>query len=169
MIAYIKDISTTQNSKVNYDKLFIELKSSSIPFVGVEPLAGKIYINCSTHLTLEQETELDTYLSNHDGSEPEAFDDIAIAKRENVIRTLNQLAIYSPRLSDNVMTVRYLTSIDNYINAYIRSGINDVLVEKIGIDAANTEGEFFSYLHTVVNEEGNKTYEYFIGAIQGLI
>lgn len=169
MIAYIKELTDTQNNKVNFEKLTLELKSSKVPFLSVEPLVGKIYINCLAPLTVEEETELDLFISNHDGAEPEAFDEQKIYERENIIRSINQLAIYSPYLKDNIMTVRYLTSIDNYINAYIRSGITQVLEEKITRDASDPEGEFFAYLHTVVNQAGNKTYEYLIGTIKGLI
>ena len=165
MIAYIREFTQTENNRVNFEKLTLELRSSKVPFTSIEPLAGKIYINCVAPITTEEETELDLFISNHDGAEPDAFDEEKIKIRENKIRGINQLAIYSPYLPDNVMTVSYLTSIDNYINAYIRSGITDVIVQKISEDAANPEGEFFAYLHTVVNQAGNKTYEYLIGTI----
>lgn len=169
MISYIKEFSETKNNKVNFEKLYIELKSSSVTFSTVEGIKGKIFVFCDEELTEAQLLDLDNFISNHDGAEPEAFSDSAIAMRENTIREINQLAIYSPYLPNNVQTVEYLTSIDNYLNAFVRSGINDVLVTKIVTDAQNPSHPQFTYLHTVVNEHGNKTYEYLIGKIQGLI
>lgn len=168
MICYIKEFSHTANGKVNFEKLYIELKSSKVPLSKVYGFGGRIYVECPDILTPEQILELDGFITAHDGAEPEAFDDHAIASREKNIRELNQLAIYSPRL-DNVDTVKYLTSIDNWINAYVRSGITDIIVAKIAADAQNPSGEHFAYLHEVVNEKGNKTYEYFIGKITGQI
>ncbi len=169
MLSYIKNFSDTQNNKVNFEKLYIELKSSKVPFSSVEGIKGKIFVFTDQELTLDQKTELDLFIQNHDGAEPEAFDPKAIEERELLIRELNQLAIYSPYLTDNVKTVEYLTSIDSYINAFVRSGINQVLINKIIADAQNPASEFFDYLHITVNEVGNKTYEYFIAKIQGLI
>lgn len=168
MVCYIKQFSETANGKVNFEKLYIELKSSSVPVREVKGYAGEIYVKFDLELTDEQKIELDSFISLHDGAEPEAFDSHAIDGRELIIRELNQLAIYSPRL-DNVDTVKYLTSIDNHINAFVRSGITTVLVQKIISDAQNTTGEHFAYLHEIVNEKGNKTYEYFIAKITGQI
>jgi len=168
MISYIRDFSQTQNGKVNFEKLYIELKSSSVPVQSVDGIKGKIYVNCDAEISEELKIELDSFISAHDGAEPEAFDPKAIEARETTIRELNQLAIYSPRIS-TIDTVKYLTSIDNWINAYVRSGVNDVIIAKIATDAQNPEGEHFGYLHTVANDAGNKVYEYFIAKIQGLI
>lgn len=168
MVCYIKQFSDTANGKVNFEKLYIELKSSKVPIREVKGFAGEIYVKCDSELTEDQKIELNSFISAHDGAEPEAFDSHAIDARELNIRELNQLAIYSPRLN-NVETVKYLTSIDNWINAYVRSGITDVIVAKISADAQDPGGDHFDYLHKVVNEKGNKTYEYFIGKITGQI
>ena len=168
MLSYIREVSATQNSKVNFEKLYVQLKSSTVPMDSVDGINGKIYVNVPTELTAAQVLEMDAVIAAHDGAEPLALDSHAIEAREHQIRELNQLAQYSDHL-DNIQTVDYLTSIDNWINAYVRSGINDVLVAKIAADAADSGGPFFAYLHTVVNEAGNKTFEYFIAKIQGLI
>lgn len=169
MQAYIYNVSSTLNNKVNYEKLYIELKASTLVGIdSVEGIKGKIYINVANELDESNKTILTDMIASHDGSEASAFDSHAIDEREGKIRELNQLAIYHPLL-DNIGTVSYLTSIDNWINAYVRSGINNVLVAKIATDAQNADGEYFDYLHTTVNEDGNKTYEYFIAKIQGLI
>ena len=152
MIAYIYELSETANNKVNHDKLYIELKVSTIPkVISSEGIKGKIYLFLEEVITNEQELELNAIIASHDGEDAIAFEERDIAARELIIRELNQLAIYHPLL-DNIKTVNYLTSIDNWVNAYVRSGINDVLIAKIAYDAGDTGSEHFPYLHTIVNE-----------------
>ena len=65
----------------------------------------------------------------------------------------------------SIDTEEYLVEIDNYLNAWKRSGRNTVLINKILADATNTNHPKHTYLNTVVNEAGNKTFEYFISIV----
>jgi len=161
-------VEETANFKVNSDKLKLEIKTSTISeSIDVAIIGADIMINSQNPIGGDDLELLIQIVTAHDGNDAVAFSENAIGERESNIRELNQLAMFHPLL-DNVETVRYLTHIDNHINAYIRTGITDVVVEKISTDAQNPDGQFFGFLHQVVNEAGNKTYEYFIGKIMGL-
>lgn len=158
-------ISDTLNNKLNVEKLSIELKTSTIT-VEANPVkfGDEIYVRFPEELPGSDITTLNALIAAHDGGDAEAYNEASVAAREKKIRELNQMAMYHPVL-DNIMTVRFLTHIDNYVNAYIRSGIATVVQEKIMQEAENTEGDFYTYLHQIVNTKGNKTYEYFLASI----
>lgn len=160
---YIHEISESLNNRVNFQKLYLELMATPIPVLGVEGIKGKIYVEVSTELSDELKLQLIAVINNHDGEDATAFSLHAIDAREEKIRELNQLAIFHPLL-DNIAIVEYLTSIDNYINSYKRSGINTVLIGKIFADAQVKEPHY-DFLNQVVNLEGNKTFEYFISKV----
>ena len=158
-------IDNTLNGKVNIEKLSLELKTSVIKESSTElKFGGEIQIRYQNEIDEDDLLILTSIIENHDGADAQAYHDEAVSARENKIRELNQLAMFHPLL-DNIQTVRFLTFIDNYINGFVRSGIHDVVVEKIAMEAQNTDGDYYDYLNLTVNTKGNKTYEYFIGAI----
>lgn len=158
-------ISDTLNNKVNIEKLSLELKTSTIKESSTEIKFGnEIFVRYTNEIDADDQLLLTQIISAHDGDDAQAYSEEAVSGRENKIRELNQLAMFHPIL-DNVETVRFLTYIDNYVNAYVRSGIHDVVVEKIMLEAQDTGGDYHAYLNQVVNTSGNKTFEYFIAAI----
>jgi len=158
-------VADTINKKLNLEKLSLELKTSTIIESSIESQIGQeIYIRYVEDITPEDSITLQGIVTSHDGEDATAYNDKSVKERENKIREINQLAMYHPVL-DNETTVRFLTFIDNYINAYVRSGIATVVHEKIIQEANNTSGEYFDYLGQIVNTVGNKTYEYFISKI----
>lgn len=158
------DISITPNHSVNTEKLNYELKTS--------PIASSVYAytigDKIIHIEFKNEDSvspeesliLQQILSVHDGAEAEVTQH-KVDDRELKIRGLVQMAFYHPLL-DNDITTSYLTSIDNYINAFIRGGNYSSIVAKLSSDGMDTEGEFYNYLNQVVNTSGNKTFEFFI-------
>jgi len=163
MVIYTYEISSTLNNKVNYQKLHLEALASIVPVNSIEGIKGQIFLFVDEEMSQAEKDAMVLIIQNHDGEDASAFDNHAVSAREDKIRELNQLAMYHPIL-DNVSTVRYLTSIDNHINAYVRSGINTVLVEKIFMDAQVGEPHY-DFLNQIVNEAGNVTYEYFISKV----
>ena len=158
-------VEDTVNKKLNLEKLSLELKTSIISQPSTEFQIGQeIFIRYTEDITPEDIITLQGIIAAHDGEDAEAYNDHSVSVRENKIRELNQLAMYHPVL-DNETTVRFLTHIDNYINAYIRSGIAVVVQGKIIEEATNPAGTYFDYLNEIVNTAGNKTYEYFLSKI----
>lgn len=156
-------ISDTLNNRVNIEKLSLELKTSTISVYSSEMKFGdEIFVRYPEEISEQEVQTLTAIINAHDGEDAEAYNEDAVSGRENKIRELNQLAMFHPLL-DNVETVRFLTFIDNYINAYVRSGIATVVHEKIIAEAQ--AGDYVNYLNQVVNTAGNKVFEYFVSKI----
>lgn len=157
-------LTDTLNNKVNIEKLSIELKTSTISKEAYPTkFANEIHVRFLEEITSEDLTVLQAAIAAHDGGEADVTEDL-VQQREFNIRELVQMAKYHPVL-DNAETTAYLTNIDNYINAYIRSGDTSSIIPKIAGDAQDTENPFYAYLNQVVNTQGNLTYEYFISKI----
>lgn len=162
MVSYIYEISATANNKVNLEKLKIEVTLSTVHEDNVYLFNGKIYVDVDAEITQIQKDELDAIIIAHDGAEALAMDVHKIDERDLKVKTLIQQAIYHSGI-DTVQMVEYLTSIDNYINGYIRSGIDDVFVAKVTAD--KDVSSFSTFLNQVVNSQGVLMYEYIIGGI----
>lgn len=159
---YIED---TQNNKVNFEKLSLEIRASSVPlFEKASGVDGDISIKVTEELSVAKKSELDLIVANHDGAVA-LVSDSEVKERENKIREMTLMAIYHPLL-DETETVEYLTSIDNWFNGWKRSGINSILITKIVADASNVLHPQYDFLNIVVNEEGNKTFEFLISVVQ---
>lgn len=165
MIAYIYELSATLNSKVNIHKIDLEIRASTIQNFETPPylFKGKLYVEFSQDATAEDKTNLDAIIAAHDGEEASIAENHVTA-RETKIRELTEMALYHPLLDEND-TVEYLTSIDNWFNAWKRSGINSSLIAKITADATSGTHEQDAFLNTVINPEGNKTFEFLISMI----
>lgn len=166
MIAYIYEILSTFNGKVNLEKLDLEIRASTIENYETPPYlyAGKLYIQFAQEATAADKTSLDAIVAAHDGVEAQVSESFVQA-REIKIRELTEMAILHPALN-NTDAVEYLTSIDNWFNAWKRSGIDSSLVAKIVADATSGTHPQDAFLNTVVNPAGNKTFEFLISMIQ---
>lgn len=163
-IIKVYKISDTANNIVNIEKLSIELKTSTITKEAYPTkFIDEIYVRFEEEITEADMTTLGLLIAAHDGAPADVTDDLVTA-REFKIRELVQMAKYHPVL-DNAETTAYLTDIDNFINAFIRSGDTSSIVPKIAGDAADVNSPFHTYLNQVVNTQGNFTYEYFIAKI----
>lgn len=165
MIAYIYEISETTNSKINIEKLNLEIRTS--PILGYQSppylFKGKVYIDFEQLATPGDKASLDVIFAAHDGAEAGISESLVNA-REKKIRELTEMAIYHPSLSE-IDVVEYLTSIDNWFNGWKRSGISTSLIAKISADATNGAHPQAGFLNTIINTEGNRTYEFLIGMI----
>lgn len=166
MEAKIYDLSVTLNNNVNLQKLDLEIRSSTIELYETPPylFKGMLFIEFSGTPSAADITQLEAILAAHDG-EDAAISEAQVNARENKIRELSQLAINHPLL-DNGDTVEYLTSIDNWFNAWKRCGIDSSLVSKIVADATSGTHPQDAFLNETVNTEGNKCYEFLISKIQ---
>ena len=166
MIAYIYNISSTLNSKVNIEKLNLEIRASPILNFVTPPYMfnGNIFCEFTQDATTGDKTLLDSIIAAHDG-EPANVTEAEVNARETKIRELTEMSIYHPDL-DNNDAVEYLTSIDNWFNAWKRSGIDTSLVAKVVTDASSGTHPQDVFLNTVINPEGNKCFEFIISIIQ---
>lgn len=178
------EINETVNNKVNFEKLYIELATSIVPAESVEGIKGKIFVFLSREMVPQEIATLDSIITNHDGEVPKAFDHVLVQKREDVILTMNQMGIYHPLINDNEL-VRYLTKIDNALNAWRRSsnpisvlevvfqdaGVSDiagtVALQEDGVTPVDTANlPFYDFLHTVSNpNSGSKVFQFVAGSI----
>ncbi len=166
MVAYIYEISETLNSKVNIEKLDLEIRASTIENYQTPPylLNGNIYVQFTQDATPADKTNLDAIIAAHDG-DIAGVSETQVSAREKKIRELTEMALYHPALGESD-TVEYLTSIDNHFNGWKRSGVDSVLVAKIVADATSGSHPQDTFLNTVVTPEGNKTFEFLISMIQ---
>lgn len=166
MLAYIYQITDTVNDKVNIEKLDLEIRASTVPDFLTPPymFSNKIYVEISQELAPADKTTLDGIIAAHDGATANVSE-VHVVEREKKIRQLTEMAIYHPALNESD-TVEYLTSIDNWFNSWKRSGVDSVLVAKIVADATGGGHPQDAFLNTVVNAEGNKTFEFLISVIQ---
>lgn len=166
MVAYIYPLAATLNGTINIEKLDLEIRASTIENYETPPyiLNEHIYVQFSQNATAQDKLNLDGIIGAHDGAKA-AVTETLVNARERKIRELTEMALYHPDL-DNNDTVEYLTSIDNWFNAWKRSGIHNSLVGKILADATSGAHPQDAFLNTVVNPEGNKTFEFLISMIQ---
>lgn len=166
MEAKIYNITDTLNSKVNFQKLDLEIRASGIDYyvTPVYQLGGdKIFVEFTQTPTVEHVTTLDAIIAAHDG-EDATTSEILVNQREIKIRELTQMGLYHPLL-DDVELVEYLTSIDNWFNSWKRSGVNTVLVNKIQSDGTSGSHPQDAFLNQPVDTEGNTTYQFLISKI----
>lgn len=151
MLAYIYELSETLNDKVNIEKLDLEIRASEIENYETPPylFKGKVYIDFSIEPSVDHKNALDGIISSHDGEEAPTSEKL-VTQREQKIRELTLMAIYHPLLNE-VDTVEYLTSIDNWFNGWKRSGVTSAIVTKIATDAADTSHPQHGFLTTVVD------------------
>jgi hypothetical protein len=162
---YQYPITDTLNNKVNALTLHLEIKASTVyNYEECKVIGNKdIQLFFSTGIDDAHKTILDTIVSDHTG-EVALVDEVYVEERESKIRELTEMAILHPSLPP-LETEEYLVEIDNYLNAWKRSGRNSVLISKLMADALDTNHPRYTYLNTVVNEAGNKTFEYFISIV----
>lgn len=162
---YQYSITETLNNKVNALSLHLEIKASTVYNYEECKIVGlkDIQLTFSESIDEAHKLILDTIVADHVG-EVALVDEVYVEERESKIRDLTEMAILHPSL-DQLETQEYLVELDNYLNAWKRSGRNTVLVNKLLTDAVNTNHPRHTYLNTVVNEAGNKTFEYFISIV----
>jgi len=173
-IVYTYPINTTLNNRVDFEKLEIEVLASEVPdVVSVKGVDGEIYVkvkNALTTLQLDNSTlpyGLNQIIAGHDGQTADVTVS-AVEAREAKIRELSQMALYHPNLVE-IDVVEYLTSIDNWFNAWKRLGKPSSIVTKISTDASDVNHPQHTFLNTVVNSEGALAYQFLIGKITGAI
>lgn len=162
---YQYPVTDTLNNKVNDLSLHLEIKASIVSNYEECKIIGltEIQLFFTAPLTDPHKTTLETIIANHVG-EAALVDEVFVEEREGKIREMTEQAILHPSL-DQLETEEYLVELDNYLNAWKRSGRNTVLINKIMADATDVNHPRYTYLNTVVNEEGNKTFEYFISVV----
>lgn len=169
-VIYNYQITDTLNNQVNQRSLHLYVKQTAIVGYVETRLYGpyEIHIVFENAITDDEKVVLDNIVSQHEGktakTEPED-----VNRREETIREMTEMALIHPALSSEEnqdLTVSYLTIIDNYLNAWKRSGVNRVIISKITTDAQDIENVHYNYLNTVVNEiENRKVFEFLIGSI----
>ena len=150
------------------ERLSHEIKASPVSSIIGTPKAysGKILIEFPVYLTTDQETYLDEIISIHDGTIKSRTSKELRDKREEVLSELVDLAHNHPvlKVTPNEIT-GYLTSIDNWFNAWKRDGNHTQLVSKIVLDAQDTAHENYIFLNKVVNTDGVLNYQFLISYI----
>jgi len=166
MEAKIYSKSETLNGVVNYEKLDLEIRASTIQnyVTPTYEFKGMIFVEFEQTPSAEDKTNLDGIIAAHDGGIA-GVSETQVLAREKKIRELTEMAIYHPDLDKND-TVEYLTSIDNWFNGWKRSGIDTSLLAKIVADATSGTHPQDTFLNTVVSPDGGKTFEFLISVIQ---
>ena len=162
MISYQFKLTETKNNKVNTDKLSIELTLTDVKVEKIYVFNNNLYIDCENSLAAEELTQLEATIVNHDGQPAEVADEGKRKERSSRFDRMVQQAKYHPGI-DDIMLARYLTSIDNYINSFIRSNVHDVIVEKVMID--KDADEFKVFLNNPVNKSGALMWQYLINGL----
>jgi len=114
-------------------------------------------------LSSDDEILLTQIVNAHQGNVA-LVDEASVEEREQKIREMTEMAILHPELNQNDV-VEYLTSVDNWFNAWKRCGIDTSLVNKITSDAADSGHVLNTFLNTVITPEGDKTFEFLISSI----
>jgi hypothetical protein len=155
----------TANNLINELSLKLEVRASGISnFISAEKYGlSAILVEFDHSLSDQEELDLVAIVAAHTG-EKALVDEASVESRELKIREMTEMAILHPLLN-KVDAVEYLTSIDNWFNAWKRCGIYDSLIAKITADALDTNHPQHTFLNETVNVEGNKTYEFLIGSI----
>jgi hypothetical protein len=164
-VIYQYAVSDTANNKVNDLSLHLEIRASTVSGYESCKIIGLKEINLTFSAEIDEAHQaiLEGILSAHQG-EAALIDRVYVDEREDKISELTEMAILHPSL-DSLETEEYLVEIDNYLNAWKRSGRNTVLINKLLADALDTSHDRYAYLNTIVNEAGNKTFEYFISVV----
>jgi len=126
------------------ERLSHEVKASPLPMIMVRPKAysGMILIEFDNSITIEEELVLDDLINVHDGTIKSRTSKDLRNKREEILSELVDLAHNHPvlKVTPNEIT-GYLTSIDNWFNAWKRDGNHTQLVSKIALDSQDTNHE----------------------------
>lgn len=166
-VIYQYNASGTVNGSVNLLSLHIELKLSGVSsYEDVNQIGiDTIQIGFDKSLSVEDETIIQTVVANHQATLSNV-DQSNVEKREIIVREFVEISILHP-LFETVTTTEYLTFIDNEINGWVRSGIDDVLINKIRSDAADTGGQFHAFLNGVADPtKEEKIFEWLVLSIQ---
>jgi len=176
MIATIYEYSDTINGNVNFENLTIALQSSPLAgVISVEGINGKIYVHTNDEVPEEDKPIMDDLIARHDGFPARTTASLQ-KKREGVFSTLVNLSHAHPTMGLNTnMITEYLTSIDNWINAWKRDGNHEVLVSKIIFDSSlnpdesltleERKGPYYDFLNQFINLDGVKAFQFLIGGI----
>tara|TARA_R100001530_G_scaffold93813_1_gene65077 strand:- start:361 stop:885 length:525 start_codon:yes stop_codon:yes gene_type:complete len=166
-VIYQYNTTETVNGLVNLLSLHIEMKLSGISSYEEVKQVGinQVQIAFLESLTTDQQTTVETVINDHKGGISNV-DQSNVEKREKIVREFVEISILHP-LFETVATTEYLTFIDNEINGWVRSGISDVLINKIQADAADTGGQFFEFLNGVADPtKEEKIFEWLVLSIQ---
>ncbi len=164
-IIYKYNRADTQLGIVNELSLRLEIRSSTLEGlidlkkIGIE----EIGIMFESSLSSDDEILLTQIVNAHQGNVA-LVDEASVEQREQRIREMTEMAILHPELNQNDV-VEYLTSVDNWFNAWKRCGIDTSLVNKITSDAADSGHVLNTFLNTVITPEGDKTFEFLISSI----
>ena len=164
-IIYKYNKQDTELGVVNEISLKLEIRASTIDdlidvkLIGIE----QIGITFGYSLSEEELTLLTEIVNNHQGNQA-LVDEVNVNQREQKIREMTEMAILHPSLNEND-AVEYLTSIDNWLNAWKRCGINTALINKITLDSSDSLHPSYLFLNTVLTVEGLKTFEFLTESI----
>lgn len=156
------------NKSFEVERLNNEIKASALPKMDSKPVIifNRIQISFSVELTADEKTLLDSLIVSHDGSKPSRTSSLLQSKREEILSELVDMAHNHPVLKTTQDEITdYLTSIDNWFNAWKRDGNHTKLIEKIVLDSQDTTHKNYEFLNKVVNYEGNKTFEFLVSYI----
>ena len=166
-VIYQYNASGTVSGLVNLLSLHIELKLSGVSsYEDVNQIGiSDILISFDKSLSVEDEAIIQTVVASHKGTLSNV-DQSNVEKREIIVREFVEISILHP-LFETITTTEYLTFIDNEINGWVRSGIEDVLINKIRSDAADTAGQFFEFLTGLADPtKEQKIFEWLVLSIQ---
>ena len=133
--------------------------------ISADGIKGKIYVQLEERLNEADKLALDQIIANHDGL-PARTTKALQEKRSTVLDNLVQMAHFHPVLKNDPDEITsYLTSIDNWLNAWRRDGNHNILISKIVQDASEALSPHYDYLNTPVNTDGVLTYQFLIAGI----
>lgn len=158
--------------KYDVERFKNEIKASPLPplantkLVNPSVYNGHIWVAFETSLDLTEEGILNQIALDHDGTLKSRTSYELQTKRESVLSELVDLAHNHPVLKNMPDEITsYLTSIDNWFNAWKRDGNHTQLVAKIIDDANNISHPNNALLNEIVDAEGAKTFEFIISYI----
>ncbi len=167
------NLLSSERNGVNEEHLKIEIKASPINDF-VEPpklFDNEVQMKFSEQPSAEHETLLDGIIANHDGKPARTTKKLQ-EERELVFSVLVNMAhahpllkIENPGITGQDQITGYLTSIDNWVNAWKRDGNHAPLIAKISADAVDLTNPYNQFLNQTVDFEGNKTFQFLIGRI----
>ena len=166
-VIYKYNRTDAQLGVINELSLKLEIRSSTLEGlmdlkkIGIE----EVGIMFESSLSSDDELLLTQIVNSHQGL-PALVDEASVEEREQKIREMTEMAILHPELNEDDV-VEYLTSVDNWFNAWKRCGIDTSLVNKITSDAADSGHVLNTFLNTVITPEGDKTFEFLIASITG--
>lgn len=170
MYAEIYEISEfvglMNGNPVNHESLRIEIQASPVPGItSLDGIQGRIFIQFQERISDDDKLILDQIISSHDGL-PARTTKVLQETRSTILDNLVQMAHFHPVLKLNPDEITgYLTSIDNWLNAWRRDGNHTILISKIAQDANDNSNPHHGYLNEIVNTDGVRTYQFLIGGI----